>query len=522
MIRENNGLKSMKVITKVVLMFMFFAVNVSLMAQKEIEYQSDWGERRPAFPDDLILKTNVVFRHEGMVMYCDSAVLNKAVNQFSAFGIIDIYVDDTIHLSGDEVYYDGNTKIAEIMGDRVIMEDGKMTLITDYLVLERIPNIVKYTTSGVIYDSTDTLTSRKATYFMNDKTFDFTDSVNIRTKESEVFSDTIHYSTKTHDALCYGATTVVQTTDSTIIYTEKGLYNTQTSYCESYMAGKMTQKGRLMFADTLFYNSKLRKGEAFSNIKIYDSVNQTNAFGNYVNMTTIDTLSYLILTDSSLVKQFENEDTLYFHADTLVYVSDTMNNALDLYAYKHAKIFRNDFQGAAEFAHYHIEDSLLMMLERPVLWNEESQMTADTLIMLFSGRKIHQLRLYPNALVVQDADTLSDDRFNQIYGRHLTAYFDGGKIKEAEIEGNAQSIYYMWEEKKGKAARLIGINIGNSSKMKMYFEKSKMKSLVGIDKPEYKLDDEERVPVEERKLKGFIWSAADRPLIPTDIFKHRQ
>jgi lipopolysaccharide export system protein LptA len=492
----------------------------ALMAQKQIDYESDWGERLPSLPDDMILKGNVVFHHEGMVMYCDSAVLNQLDNKFSAFGIIDIYQNDTIHITGDVVYYDGNLKIAEIMGKVVTMEDGKTTLITDYLVLERIPNIARYTTSATIYDQKDTLTSIFGTYFLNDKIFHFTDKVHIITPSSEIFSDTIHYNTKTDVAEFFSKTTIVDK-DSTIINTDKGNYNTTTSYCESYAGGKMTQKGRLMLADTLFYDSKERKGEAFGSVYMEDTANNINAMGEYANMQTIDTLSYTYLTQQAIVKQVEDGDTLYFHADTLLLVSDTSNNMRNMYGYRHSKLFRSDFQAAAEYAHYHIEDSLLTMTERPILWNEESQMTADTITMLFAQKKIDRMQLYPNALIVQDADSLSDDRFNQMYGRHLTAYFNNGRIKEAEIEGNAQSIYYMWEEKKGKAPQLIGINIGNSSKMKIYFEKGKMKRLVGIEKPEYKLDNEDSVPAEERRLKGFIWKAEDRPLEPDDIFKHR-
>ncbi|MDR1726266.1 MAG: hypothetical protein LBR28_07755 [Bacteroidales bacterium] len=494
---------------------------VQTLAQKAIGYESEWGERKPSSPDELILKQNVVFTHEGMIMYCDSAVLNKTTNTFSAFGYIEIIQNDTIHLTGNEVYYDGNTKIAEIMGDIVVLKDGKTTLITDYLVLERIPNIARYTTSAIIYDEKDTLESIFGIYFFNDKVFNFTDQVHIKTQTSEIFSDTIYYNTKTDVANCFGATTIVKK-DSAIIYTEKGNYNTKTTYFESFSATKMTQNAKTIIADTLFYDAKLKKGEAFSNIYIEDTTNHISSTGNYANINTIDSLTYTFLTDSALIIHIDKNDTLYFHADTLLLVTDTSNNARDIFGYKHAKLFRNDFQGASEFAHYKINDSLLTMVERPVLWNEKNQLTADTIILLFSNKKIYQMKLFPNALIIQDADSSETERYNQIFGRVLIVFFHNGKIKEADIEGNAQSIYYIWDEKKDKAPQLIGINTGNSSKMRIYFDKGKMKRLVGIENPEYKLNNEDDVPVEERKLKGFIWVAEDRPLQPSDIFIKRK
>jgi lipopolysaccharide export system protein LptA len=423
-----------------------------------------------------------------MLMYCDSAVFNKTENRFSAFGVINIFIDDTIHLSGDELYYDGNIKVAELMGKKVLLEDGKMTLLTDYLVLERIPNIVRYTNSAKIWDDKNVIRSQQATYYMNEKSFDFVDKVNIETPNSNIVSDTIHYNTRTDIAIFEGPTTIINT-DSTKIYTESGSYNTTTEYCESFKATQMTQKGRLMHSDTLFFDSKTKNGESFGNVYLEDSTNHINAFGNYARMSTIDILSNTYLTGDALVKQLQDKDTLYLHADTLCVVSDTAMVAQDIFAYKHAKLYRIDLQGAAELAHYSIKDSLLTMVERPILWNEENQLTADTINVLFAEKKISQMILYPNALMVQNADTTSEERFNQAYGRKLMIYFSNGKINIAEIDGNAESIYYMWEESKGKTPRLIGINIGNSAKTKIYFEKSKIKRLVGIENPEFYLDN---------------------------------
>ena len=103
--------------------FFIVITTCSAIAQKQIDYQSDWGERRPSFPDCLILKSNVVFVHQDMTMSCDSAVFNTKDNFIEAFGNIHLW-QDTIDLYGDQVYYDGNTKTAEIFGKVVTLQDG--------------------------------------------------------------------------------------------------------------------------------------------------------------------------------------------------------------------------------------------------------------------------------------------------------------------------------------------------------------------------------------------------------------
>lgn len=75
-------------------------------------------------------------------------------------------------------------------------------------------------------------------------------------------------------------------------------------------------------------------------------------------LNTIDTQSVAILTGNVLCKQIDKEDTLYFHSDTLRIEMDTNYKVYDLYGFPHCKFFREDFQGASEWCHYVVEDSI--------------------------------------------------------------------------------------------------------------------------------------------------------------------
>ena len=200
------------------LILIFFACSVS--AQKKIDYKSDWGERLPSFPNQLILKSNVVFVHEGMTMDCDSAVFHTEENFIEAFGLIHIS-QDTIHLYGDRVYYDGNTKVAEIFGDTVILHDDKVTLQTDYMVWERDYETVRYTNAADIWDEESTLYSLTGTYYTATKQFEFSDNVIITSPDADIESDSLFYDSSTDWAYFYAPTTIT-TSDSAIIKTERG------------------------------------------------------------------------------------------------------------------------------------------------------------------------------------------------------------------------------------------------------------------------------------------------------------
>ncbi|MBO7456297.1 MAG: hypothetical protein J6T71_00555, partial [Paludibacteraceae bacterium] len=64
--------------------------------------------------DAQILKGNVLFRHEEMLMYCDSAYFYEQTNSLDAFGHVRFVQGDTLEGFGDKLFYDGNTKLARM------------------------------------------------------------------------------------------------------------------------------------------------------------------------------------------------------------------------------------------------------------------------------------------------------------------------------------------------------------------------------------------------------------------------
>ena len=83
----NTKIKKIKYVV-VVLMLSITSLYQTVSAQKQVYYSSDWGEKLPSFPNQLILKSNVVFVHENMTMTCDSAIFNTEENLINAYNNI--------------------------------------------------------------------------------------------------------------------------------------------------------------------------------------------------------------------------------------------------------------------------------------------------------------------------------------------------------------------------------------------------------------------------------------------------
>ncbi|MDD4002453.1 MAG: OstA-like protein, partial [Bacteroidales bacterium] len=188
------------------ILFCFIILIPNVFSQKKINYKANWSETRPSYPDEIIMVEEVEFEHQGMKMYCDSAIFNEKENRFSAYGNIHIVQKDTFQIWGDELYYEGVSRIAEMFGENVIMKDNNITLNTTYLILERVPNTLSYTQWADIYDNQSTLRSRQATYYMNEKEIKFLKNVVINSEKTNVYSDTMTYNTKTDIATFFGPT----------------------------------------------------------------------------------------------------------------------------------------------------------------------------------------------------------------------------------------------------------------------------------------------------------------------------
>ena len=63
--------------------------------------------------------------------------------------------------------------------------------------------------------------------------------------------------------------------------------------------------------------------------------------------------------------------------------------------------------------------------------------------------------MYPNPLIVQNSDTLSEQYFNQVIGKNLEGWFEKNNIRYAEVQGNAQIVYYLWDDGKNKKEKAI-------------------------------------------------------------------
>ncbi len=458
--------------------------------------------------DPQILIDSVVLYHDGAFMYCDSAYVNEATNEFEAFGTVRVEQGDTLFLYGSYLHYEGNSQLLRIRKNvRLVNRD--VTLFTDSLDYDRLSNIGYYFDGGMLVDSLNELTSYWGQYEPSKRLALFRDSVKLTNPKFVMFTDTLLYNTNNKVATIMGPTRIES--DSAIIYSTKGWYNTNTEQSLLLDQSRIINKegNRTLIGDSIFYHKKEGYGEIFGNMFLQDTTKKIILTGNYGFYNELT--NYAMATDSARAIEYSQPDTIYLHADTLKLITDSIYR--EIKGYYNVRFFRSDLQGVCDSLLFRTKDSILYMYKNPVLWNEANQISGDSISIFFNDSTVDMAHIRPHAFSIEQKDSLL--HFNQLKGRSLKAFFEGKQIKHILVEGNAESIFYPEE----KDHSIMGLNQTESSYLTIDFRNKKIEKLKLWPKVTGKLIPLADLKPDQGKLRDFEWLDYMRPLNKDDIFR---
>lgn len=455
-----------------------------------------------------IFTGNVVFEHDSVLLYCDSAVFVSKRNQLNAYKNVHIWFSDTLNVYGDKLDYNGNTRIANIR-ENVKLEDNDATLTTDHLIYNRLTEIAFYTSGGEIVSDTNVLTSREGYYHTPTKIINFKNNVVLTNPSYRLTSDTLVYDTFTEIAYISGPTNIVG--ENEFLYAEDGWYETRNGKTKLTANPYVIHKEQFLSGDTIYYEKEREAGEVFGNAYLKDTVQQIIAQGNYANYRRSEGFAYL--TQKPWATFIDQSDSLFLHADTLMMLFDSAGNATFVNGYFKSKFFRTDLQGMCDSLSYSIADSAITMFHRPVVWTEENQITAELIKLFTSGEAIDSMRLVNSSFIIS-SDKFNVNNYNQIKGKNMTVYFAENELYKIDVEGNSETVYFVREED----GTLVGINKAFSSNMEIFVEERQVTDIFYYDKPDATLYPEEEIPPNELKLRDFKWLEKERPRNKQDIF----
>lgn len=183
--------------------------------------------------------------------------------------------------------------------------------------------------------------------------------------------------------------------------------------------------------------------------------------------------------------------------------------------YRDVRIFRSDFQTVCDSIVAISTDSTIHLYIDPVLWNQSNQITSDVMDIFTERQQIKRAEFIGSPMMASQLDTT---HYNQVAGKTMTAYFYNNQIYRNDVNGNAQTIYYMQD---GEPPEITMMGVIESGDCSFYIEDKQVVQITYRTEPVYNFYPMDDIPpTQDLYLKGFKWEGARRP-VQADVFDRR-
>lgn len=478
---------------------------------------------------------DVIIKEGLTTFYCDSATINRRTNIVEAYGNIHINDNDSIHTYAQSLRYVGADRIAYLKKN-VKLTDKKGTLYTDDLEYNLRTGIATYKNGGRIVNEKTVLTSRDGVYYADTKDVYFKNNVHLKDPDRDIWTDSLLYNVKTNIATFIAKTRIVGK-DGSVITTKSGTYNLATG--EAIFSGRpsFSDSSRSATADVMAYDKTTDVLQLEGNAKFVDSINNITILGGQIFAD--GKVKSFLATRKPVMIIYRDGDSTYMAADTLfsglrkydslerrtVTQTDTLKKTLVVntktadtsiryfIGFHHVRVFNDSLQAVSDSLHYSTIDSTFKLFGDPVVWNDSSQVTGDTLYVFTQNQKPKRLYVFNNGLMINKT---REGMFNQIGGRTLNGYFVDGSIDYVRVKGSpAESIFYPQDDD----SAYIGMNRSSGDVIDIYFVKKELNKVKFVNNVDGVLYPIKEIPADKKQLRGFKWLDNRRPKNWLELFE---
>ena len=254
---------------------------------------------------------------------------------------------------------------------------------------------------------------------------------------------------------------------------------------------RATRKGRMIQIDS----TALRE---LDSLIVLNMAEQDSLLNLLVDSLLTDTAAMAIPADS---------------IDSLTAPRDSIYRLLK--GFRNVKIYRSDFQTVCDSMTAISTDSTIHLYIDPVLWNENNQITSDVMDIFTENQQLTRAEFIGSPMMVSQLDTT---HYNQVAGKTMTAYFFNNQIYRNDVNGNAQTIYYMQD---GEPVEITMMGVIESGEISFFIEDKQVVQIPYRGDPVYNFYPMDKIPpTQDIRLKGFKWEGARRPS-QAEVFDRR-
>lgn len=465
-------------------------------------------------PDAQIVKGNVQFMHKGAKMWCDSAYFYQQTNSFRAFGHVRMVQGDTLSLTCERAYYDGQAQLMEARKNVWLKHRGQ-TLNTDSLNYDRLYNNAYFFEGGTLTDKNQKLVADWGQYNTQTREAVFYYNVKMIENDRIITTDTLQYNTLTSMAHVLGPSQITSKTG--VIETRDGYLNTKTSMSTLYGRSTVNDKDKTITGDSLYYDDKTGQSEGYGEVVYVDKKNKNSLLCQRFKYNEKTGAGWA--TGKLLAKDYSQKDTLYVHADSVKFFTYNINTDSVYriaHCFKHVRAYRQDVQAVCDSMVANSKDSCLTMYRDPIVWNANRQLLGEVIKIYMQDSTVKEAHVLGQALSVEQMP--DSVHFNQLSSKDMFAYFIDGNVRRNDAVSNVRSIYFSVDD---KDSTLIGLNYLETDTMRMFISAERQLQKIWTCRFEATLYPMSQIPPGKEKLEAFGWFDYVRPLNKDDLFEWR-
>jgi lipopolysaccharide export system protein LptA len=364
----------------------------------------------------------------------------------------------------------GGESIREVYG-HVVLTQGKVVITCDKAVQYLSRNDADLEGNVIAKQDTLTILTPKAHYFGNDKRSRSVSGVTLNDTKVILTADSGDYFFKDDRAFFEGHVKMYDT--ATTLTSDQMTYFKSQNRMVAVSNVKIIDSTNIIEADSLEHFRSTRITFANHNVKILSTGNNTIIYGDHLedygqrSYTLINKNPLLIQIDSSKTQDTTvhinsnikpNPDSVIVHVDTLIIKSNIMEAYRDttnrFEASDSVRILRGTFASVNDYTIYFRKQERIVTKKmgqqkpQPILWNENTQMTGDSIVIHLHNNRIRLLDVIGNAFLLSQNE-IYKKRYDQISGEKIFISFDSTGITSTEVKGQVLSIYFMYEKNSG-------------------------------------------------------------------------
>lgn len=421
-----------------------------------------------------------------------------------------VVVSPDFSLKADTLKFNTESRVVEFLGPTLISttENGKIYCESGFY---NIPSRTAEFRQNAQYEKEDQkATAEIIQYDGNKQEYNLVGNARFEDGEKIATADEILYDEKNDKSFLKGQARYRDGKQN--IVADEIIYDAKNDLYSTKGRSKVTDQAQILEADKIDFDNVRGTGVADGNVIWRDTVEKITVLADLADYDKKK--DYLKTRGGRPLLMAEVEgDTLFMRADTLI--SQRRDTAASdssriLLAYNHVRIYKRDLQAVSDSLTYSMGDSLFKFYNEPIIWSDTTQFFADTMHIQMANNKIDKIFLFENSFIINSPDNIF---FNQIKGKHITAFFEERELRKMRVDGNAESVYYLLDDSKA----YIGANKTICSEMLLYFGDNKVDEIKFFAQPQATLFPMGQAQKSELELKGFRWISDVRPKSKNDL-----